>query len=238
MRVLSLDISSRTGWSVFADGKLTDYGMIEHKVKGKFHEGNYPLNIIESAEKMATDLCAVAKKYDPHFIVIEETNLGKNRYSQKQLEFIHCVVCINIEKYGQIKYLDSSEWRSSLSMGLSTDQRKSNKKIKDEREEKKLELETQWWKDNKRAFLKETEELKKRESNKIKKTYDGRCNKYISDGMRKFKTINKKVGFKHLSVSYVNANYGFQFKLKDNDIADSICLGEAFIKILQENIDE
>lgn len=37
-----------------------------------------------------------------------------------------------------------------------------------------------------------------------------------------------KVDFKALSVELVNNHFNLSFKKKDNDIADSICLGLAF----------
>jgi hypothetical protein len=37
-----------------------------------------------------------------------------------------------------------------------------------------------------------------------------------------------KIGKKHLSVRYVNDIFGLDFKIKDNDIADSICLASSY----------
>jgi len=236
LKVLSLDISSETGWSLFDNAKLISYGQSISSVRGG-QEGDYPLNIIRAAKLMADELAVIIKENDVHFVVIEETNLGKNRYSQKVLEFFHCVIVDTINAFSgksetQIKYLDSSEWRAALGLALSSDQRKENKNIKNEREEQKAIFERGWWNENNESFQKEILELGKRDSNKIKKIYNARCNKYILDNMRKFRTKSKKVNFKHLSVQYVNSNYDLNFKMKDNDIADSICLGEAFYKIL------
>jgi len=41
--------------------------------------------------------------------------------------------------------------------------------------------------------------------------------------------IKGKVTKKHLSVAYANQKYNLTLKVKDNDIADAICLGTAFI---------
>ena len=41
--------------------------------------------------------------------------------------------------------------------------------------------------------------------------------------------IRGKVGKKHLAIRYVNDTYGLNLKVKDNDIADAICLGTAYI---------
>lgn len=42
--------------------------------------------------------------------------------------------------------------------------------------------------------------------------------------------ISGRVTTKHLSVRYVNERYGMDFILKDNDIADAICVGMAFLQ--------
>jgi hypothetical protein len=41
--------------------------------------------------------------------------------------------------------------------------------------------------------------------------------------------VRGKVGWKHLSVRYVNEKYGTKFLMKDNDITDSICLALAYL---------
>jgi hypothetical protein len=41
--------------------------------------------------------------------------------------------------------------------------------------------------------------------------------------------VKGKVNWKHLSVRFVNEKYNTSFKMKDNDVADSICLGLAYI---------
>jgi hypothetical protein len=41
--------------------------------------------------------------------------------------------------------------------------------------------------------------------------------------------IKGKITNKHLAVQFVNAKFGMSFKLKDNDIAEAMCLVEAFL---------
>jgi hypothetical protein len=51
----------------------------------------------------------------------------------------------------------------------------------------------------------------------------------------KSKLDKSKVGIKgavtkkHLAIRFVNATYGLDLKVKDNDIADAICLGAAYL---------
>lgn len=41
--------------------------------------------------------------------------------------------------------------------------------------------------------------------------------------------VKGRVGKKHLAIRMVNDVYGFQLKMKDDDIADAICLGQAYL---------
>jgi hypothetical protein len=41
--------------------------------------------------------------------------------------------------------------------------------------------------------------------------------------------IKGKVTWKHLSVAHANERFGLELKMVENDIADAICLGEAFL---------
>ena len=76
---------------------------------------------------------------------------------------------------------------------------------------------------------KDIKDLKPRERNKELKAFEIKKKQYVSKEMRKCKS-HGKVTFKHLSVQYVNKEFKLEFKLKDNDIADSICLGVATLK--------
>lgn len=230
MRILCLDMSTKTGWSVFIDGELEQYGVINTPVYGEYQGEGYPNNIIVSATALANEVESLVRKYRINKVVTEETNLGKNRYAQKILEFIHCVVCqklysINVD----VRYLDSSKWRALLGMKLDSDQRSANKKLKNDREMRKAEIGKNWdtiFADEVSDAIKD---LKPRERNKELKAFEIKKKQYVSKEMRKCKS-HGKVTFKHLSVQYVNKEFKLEFKLKDNDIADSICLGVATLK--------
>lgn len=234
MNILCLDLSTKTGWSVFIDGKLHDWGVISHSISGGYQEGNYPINIVDAAQQIAIDVMTLTKSFRIDIVVTEETNLGKNRYSQKILEFIHCVVCQMLYRSSiGIKYLDSSKWRKLLDLKLDSNQKVNNKKLKTDREMRKAEIGRNWEEENQQAIEQDISGLKPRERNKILKGYEVSKKQYITKEMRKCKSRGK-VTFKHLSVQYVNKKFKLELKLKDNDIADSICLGVAYLKQLGE----
>jgi len=237
MKVLALDLSTSSGVSIFIDGKLKDYTVIKRKVKGNTLSENYPINYIEMAECLALKIGACASSEKPDFIVIEETNKGKERFRQKQLEFIHFAVgkflneLRTVSKLNyKIKYIDSSAWRKILGLSLDSDQRSSNKERKKGRDIKREEISKTIYEKLASQIESEVEGLKKRETNKIIKRWDREINKLVGQEMKKFRSSIKNVDHKTLSVNYVNEVFNLGFKRSQNDIADSICVGYAFIK--------
>lgn len=234
MIVIGLDLSTSSGVCIFKDGKLIDYTCIKRKVEGNQDSENYPVNYLEMAGEMSSLIMDYIEKYNADFVVIEETNKGRNRYFQKQLEYIHFAMATRLmhyidEKY--IIYMDTSAWRKILSLSLSKDQRNNNRESTQERDAIRQEM-------SKRYYNKMAREIKekvdaasgKREANKIIKSYDKEISKMVSNEMRKVRSSVKKVDSKDLAVFYVNENYNLGFKKKDNDIADAICVAESFIK--------
>ncbi len=76
----------------------------------------------------------------------------------------------------------------------------------------------------------------KRAKNQVAKDYGATIKEEVDKMMRKFRSkrndkVVGKINPKHLSIFYVNAAYDLNFKTKDNDIADAICVGTAFMKM-------
>ena len=191
MRVLALDISSKTGWALFIEGpgsKPVEYGLLELGV-GILSLGEYPGCYLKAAHFMADKMRLLAGAKTPDVIVIEEINLGKNRYSQRFLEWTHCVTVQALSNY-QVKYVNSSAWRKTLNLSLSKEDKKNNGKLS--KATKAAEIVGQ----------------------KLDKKVLG---------------IRGRIGKKHLSVRYVNEKFDLKFKMKDNDMADAICLGAAYL---------
>lgn len=197
-RVLALDISTKTGWALFEDGKLLDFGLT--RILKKIDEyGEYPWSYRNMAVFLTSLLIQKIVDTYPDVIVIEETNGSKSRYTQKALEFLHCELLCGIDMvksaypgiagFNSVKYVNSSEWRKVLGLALSKEQKKANAKL--------------------------SKAAREANGQKIDKAALG---------------IKGKITKKHLSVAYANATYNLTLKIKDNDIADAICLGTAFIK--------
>jgi Holliday junction resolvasome RuvABC endonuclease subunit len=134
----------------------------------------YPYNIIDAANNMAILVADLCDRFKPDVVVIENTVRGRNRNTQRLLEFIHKSVLDFLRDRFKIKYLDPSEWRKILEIRLSNDDKKNNR--------------------------------------------------LVSAGKKRGR-ITKK----HLSVRMANQIFDLKLKIKDNDVADALCLAKAYI---------
>lgn len=183
MRLLALDASTKTGWALFVDGKLTESGALAPVFIEDFNVNKdpqkspkYPWNVVEGAEKVVEQINALTRlKWPLDAIVIENTNKGRNRHTQRILEFIHLELLFELRHLPlTVSYMDTSEWRSLVQLWMTKDDLKNNRDV--------------------RAGKK-----------------------------------RGKISKKHLAVRTVNERYGMKLKLKDNDQADAILLGQAYI---------
>jgi hypothetical protein len=198
---LAFDISTKTGYSVFHQNKATqeitlkNYAL-ERLQKDLKNYGEYPWNYLYAARDLSANLAKIVAEVNPDVIVIEETNKGRNRYSQKILEFLHNSLLISLDKYRKdtltpaVFYLNSSEWRGRLGLKLSKEDKVNNK------------------------ILKNAKDFSEASKTKLDKSKLG---------------VRGKIGKKHIAIRWVNATYDLNLKMKDNDIADSIGVGTAFL---------
>lgn len=200
MRVLGLDLSSKTGWAIVekdeAGTRLIESGLIELG-KPILAHGPYPWCYLEAAQAQAWRIAELMARSAADIVVIEETNLGKNRYAQKFLEFLHCQVLDLQDDAGvgtgfkdKVVYISSSAWRKALELSLNAEDKRNNNKLG--------------------KAKRQAAELGKK-LNKKALGIKGRINK------------------KHLAVRFVNERYDLNLKMKDNDIADAICLATAYL---------
>lgn len=132
-KVLSLDISTKTGWAFFVSSPekftLIDYGKID-----QIHtpEGQYPSSFITWSHMCVEKILEVVKKFKPDVLVIEETSAGsKAIYTQKILEWIHFLIAKFIVDTGlKVRYILTEEWRRETGCLMSKEESKRNKAVK------------------------------------------------------------------------------------------------------------
>ncbi len=195
MKVLSLDISTNTGYALLDYERAVPllWGNVWNEEKVDTF-GSYPYSYLAAAQTIASKIEQIVNKHQPDHIIIEETNKGKNRYTQKILEFIHCSV-LNKLNYlpwqTRIVYISTSVWRQKVGIELTKEQKKNNAKL-----------------------------------SKAKSKAGGK----LTHAQKKELGLAGRTTKKHVAVIEVNKRYGLEFKQKDNDIAEAILIGVAFIE--------
>jgi len=145
MRILALDISTKTGWSSLDDGKLVNKGRLVVSIEdfnvNDFPDRSpkYPHNMLSGAYKMACNIESILKQEKPDIVVIENTVKGRNRHTQRILEWIHkAVLEVLIEMKIKPHYRDPSWWRSIIGVRLTNDDKKNNKLVKEGKKKGKI----------------------------------------------------------------------------------------------------
>lgn len=188
MKILALDISTKTGWAYFEDGALVRHGTFTSYLPVTDY-GIYPRNYIKFVASYTNNLYNdIVNAQELDVIVIEETNKSKARYSQKLLEFIHCLLLHHIWSVGlinKVKYVNTSDWRKVLDIYLSKDDKKNNALV-------------------------------------TKAKRKGKSKKELG--------VKGRITRKHVAVKVANEMYNLNLKQKDNDQAEAILLGTAYIK--------
>ncbi len=139
MIVLALDISTSAGWCLLEGDmgsipQIVDKGTIVNPTSLKEY-GAYPWNYLAGTSDLAERLyILISQQPADTIVVIEETNLGRNRWSQKCLEFIHCLLLKKIKDDGgqgrTLKYINTSDWRKILGIHMTKADKAQNVKVK------------------------------------------------------------------------------------------------------------
>lgn len=139
-KVLSLDISTKTGWA-FATSSDSGIQLVDYGVVTQIHEpsGEYPSNYVMWAYKCYTEIIRLIEKYSPEVLVIEETSKGsKNAMSQKILEWSHFLLAQYITS-SKIKcvYLMTEQWRREIGCQMTKEEKKRNKEVREYKKKNK-----------------------------------------------------------------------------------------------------
>lgn len=135
-KILSLDMSSKTGWSIGTISKnsagdmsydLESFGLLQKTEKP---DKKYPSDYISWAVNTARPIINMIETHKPDVLVIEETAKGsKNNFSQKLLEFIHYIMAEYISLNNiEARYFMTGEWRVLVGAKMSSAESKRNQK--------------------------------------------------------------------------------------------------------------
>jgi hypothetical protein len=223
MRILALDLSTSTGFAELetigtAEPVLLSCGTLKLEKSSILEYGPYPWSYLRAADEISLKVAELVSRLllfrHLDAIIIEEINLGKNRYSQRALEWIHCRVLQRISAL-PVYYVSSSEWRHNLGLSMSKEDKRSNRKLSEAKV--KAEIQARQLAQKQAVFGKEREALEKQLKAKA-----------LADS-KKLLGVKGRVNKKHLALRYVNERYHLKLKVKDDDMADAICIGLAYL---------
>lgn len=135
-RVLSLDISTKTGWAFALSSEdgfvLVDYGKMEPVSEP---DEKYPGSYVTWAYACFNKIMELIGKFKPETLVIEETSGGsKSAYSQKILEYIHFLMAYYIRTNNvNAVYMQTEEWRRIVGCLMTKEEKAQNKKVREAR---------------------------------------------------------------------------------------------------------
>jgi hypothetical protein len=213
--VVALDLSEKPGFAVFQDGKLIRSGTLFNEWK-KSEMGPYPFNYLEAAYRVVEAirdkiLLEVMSSHPEKIdVVCEETTASQNNYSQKSIEFIHFRLAEYVYRIKgiEIHYVRTGIWRGKVGAVQTKEERNYNAKISRQKKKKK------------EAFLKENPGADKVPSFRAKLDVDG-------SGKAK---VVRRLDEKDYALRVVKERFGLELDYEQNDEADAICLGLAFIE--------
>jgi len=140
-RYISLDISTNTGYAIFHDSNLIKYGIFTKKVEDYISDVRsykdfpkcYPDNFIVTVDAIAAFCMKIIRDNRIQMVIIEHPEQGKQRLSQRLLEWIHLSLVRELKKYKiPYQYILVSDWRKVVKcyMKYWPEYQDWNKKIK------------------------------------------------------------------------------------------------------------
>jgi Holliday junction resolvasome RuvABC endonuclease subunit len=142
-RVLSLDLSTKTGYALLISSKkgmiLEAYGQIK-KIECP-EEEPYPGSYVTWAYKCYNEVERLIEDHQPDILVIEEVTKSKNPFSQKILDYLHFLVAKYIQETGiRNIFFQTGDWRKEVGSYMNDTERKRNKEVREYKKKNKTNL--------------------------------------------------------------------------------------------------
>ena len=129
MVLLSIDLStSSSGWSVFNENRLVDFGSIKEGIYRGKSKQRYPARTGRLSKMMCEELLKIIIKVNPDNIVIEEASSNgiAGVKSIKSLCMAHgqlllLILQAELPVYDKIQFLSPREWRGAVGLKKNKD---------------------------------------------------------------------------------------------------------------------
>lgn len=120
MHLLSLDQANHTGYAIFYDKKLIDYGVIDIS--------NYETYLYKKFA-LLQEIMDLIEKYKINYVVFEETYMTPNINTYKKLNELQVAIKDTCELVGMpYKILNSNQWVSNFITPEKLPKKRKNKK--------------------------------------------------------------------------------------------------------------
>lgn len=145
-RVLSLDISTKTGYALLISNSDGTYHLEKYGQIPQVHQpdGSYPSSFVTWASTCFEKIREVIDETNPDVLIIEETSAGsKAIYTQKILEWIHYLMATMItHNKWKVVYTLTEQWRRETGCLMTKEESKRNKEVRAYKKKKELETGT------------------------------------------------------------------------------------------------
>lgn len=202
MKVLVFDIAGTTGFAEFDSENPTM--PVSYGVlkldKPAKSYAKHPWGYVYAAQDLASKMVAKVLETRPERIVVEETNGARSRFTQKFLEYCHLALLLQLSSENVVV---TSQYRADVVYVNTSDWRRKmdvHLTPADKRQNARLSR-------NKRKAAERGTKLDK-----------------------KALGIKGRVTIKHVSVRVCNEIFGLGLCAKDDDIADAMLLGAAYLR--------
>lgn len=122
-KYISLDISTNTGYAIFEGSHLLKYGIftkkvVDYKADVRTYTDlpkTYPYNFLDTVDYITYMCMKIIKMNNIEMVIIEHPEQGKQRLSQRLLEWIHLTLIRELKKSKiSFKYILVSDWRKAV----------------------------------------------------------------------------------------------------------------------------
>jgi hypothetical protein len=133
MKILSLDLSSSTGFAVLdseAPAKPVEFGIVKLEKTAKEY-APHPWGYLLAAQDMTGRLLDIIERVNPDKIVVEEVNSARARFSQKYLDYIHCILLMSMPSNmrDRVVFINTSDWRRTMGVQMTKEDKNQNARL-------------------------------------------------------------------------------------------------------------
>jgi len=136
LKFIALDISSCTGYAIFDDNNLIEYGSITVKID---KDEKFPFNYLYTAKTLSQLIINKITSHSIKDIIIEASPGRITRNSQTFLDWIQYPIISFIDNNNYtVNYMEIWKWHKLNGIKLTKDELKHNRKVREKKEKGRI----------------------------------------------------------------------------------------------------